>query len=333
MISGKIKKILVLLVVIVLGYCEIIFSLTSPYLGIKGANFLKIGLSPRAEGMGASFVSIESGAINSINYNPAGLTGVKNIEFNFSTLDWIDNVSINNLAFAKPVKKIDGVIASSLTFLYLSPITHYNDWGEDVGAMPFYNLAFTAGYARIISKYKTGINLKLLYEKINTDSLVGFAFDIGGLYEFKDFSINLFNKYILLIRDFTVGAVFKNIGTKIGNDYLPSSFEWGYSLKILKDLKFSLTVVKPLYTFGSFIDSDYKMNFGFEYYFKNVVTLRTGYKLNYDIPNSFTFGFGIKTKFNKGWVFIDYAYASYTPLEKTNRIGVTLKVKEWKFWE
>ncbi len=331
--SKWLKKFLFLLVIVLFFQEKIVAELTSPYLGVKGANFLKIGTSPRAEGMASSFISIGSGDIHSIYYNPAGVNGVKNIEFLFSTLDWIDDVTIYNFAFAKPVKKIDGVFSSSLSFLYISPITRYDSWGEDIGSMAFYNMALTAGYARKFSEYKTGVNLKFLYEKINTDNLFGIAFDIGGIYEFDDFSINLFNKYLLIIRDFSVGAAFKNVGSKIGVDYLPSSFEWGYSLKIFKDLKFSLTVVKPLYTLESFINSDYKMNFGVEYYFKNIFTIRTGYKLNYDIPNNFTLGFGIKTKFNRGIIIVDYAYAAYTYLEKTNRISITLKIKTLKFWK
>lgn len=332
--NNKVIKIITLSLVVIFTSLNILDSkLTSPYIGVKGANFLKIGTSPRAEGMAGSFISIGSGDVHSIYYNPAGLNGVKNIEFLFSTLDWIDDVTIYNFAFAKPVKEIKGILSSSLSFLYISPITRYDSWGENIGTMPFYNMALTAGYARKFSEYRTGINLKFLYEKINTENLFGVAFDIGGIYEFNNFSINLFNKYLLIIRDFSIGAALKNIGSKIGADYLPISFEWGYSLKIVKDLKFSLTIVKPLYALESFIDSDYKMNFGFEYYFKNIFTIRGGYKLNYDIPNDFTLGFGVKTKFNRGIIMVDYAYAAYTYLEKTNRISITLKVKTLRFWE
>lgn len=324
------KRILYLILILVLNFR--VFA-GSEYIGIKGANFLKIGPSSHSEAMGGSYVSIGSGDINSLYYNPAGLNGIKNIEFQFSTLDWIDNVNMNYLAFGMNSKKLRGIVGGALNFLYLSPVDYYNSWGEVIDTMPFYNMALTLSYARNISSYKTGANLKFIYERIYTKNLLGLALDLGTIYEFEDFSINLFNKYILIIRDFSVGACIRNIGTKIGTDYLPLNFVWGYSFKITKEIKTSVDIIKPIYVLKSLIDSDYKINFGLEYNFKNVFALRLGYKLNYEIPNNFTLGFGVNTKFKNGEIIVDYAYAAYTGLEKTNRITLTLKTKTWEFWK
>ena len=305
---------------------------SSKYLDIKGANFLKIGVSAKVEGGAGAFTSIGSGDINSIHYNPAGIAGVSNIQFQFSTLDWIDNVSLNYLAFSMPNKKLEGSISSSLIFLYLLPVDYYNSWGEVIDTMSFYNLALSFGYGRILKGYKVGGNLKLVYERIHYKNLLGLAFDFGALYEFEDFSINLFDKYLLIIREFSIGTSLKNIGTKIGADYFPTSWTIGYSFKIIKELKLAVDIVKPIYTFESLIDSDYKVNFGFEYNFKEIFKLRLGYRVNYDIPNNFTLGFGVHTKYKRSELIVDYAYAAYTYLEKTNRISLTLKTKEWRFW-
>lgn len=300
-------------------------KVTEQFLGIRGASFLKIGTSPRAEGMGSSYVSLADADISSIYYNPAGLCNIKNMAFMFSYLDWVDNVSINHAAFAAPSYALKGVLSASLTFLYLSPVIHYNDWGENIGSLSFYNLAATGGYSRSFGGFDAGVNMKLLYQKIADENNAGLAFDLGGIFKFDPFSIDLFNKYLLVIRKFNVGVALKNIGTKAGADYLPASLEFGYSFFLVRDFTFSTTIVKPIYEWSSFADSDYKVNFGLEYLFQKILYLRTGYKVNYDIPSNFTLGFGLRTRFRTGIFMIDYSYASYTYLEKTNRISLVLK--------
>ena len=327
------RRISVIIIAVALFCTHIYADLSSPYLGVKGANFLKIGLSPRAEAMGSSYVSYGTGDINSLYYNPAGLAGMKDMEFQFSTLDWIDNVTINYLAFASPFEKIRGVFSSSFTLLYLSPITYYNDWGEDIGALSFYNLAFSTGYSKRFGNYHTGINIKYLFQKIAYKKNTGVAFDFGIIHKASPFAINLMNKYLVVVRNFNVGLALKNIGTKAGADELPTSLEFGYSVGLFRNLNFSLTIIKPVYVMKSLLDSDYKVNLGFEYLFKKILYIRNGYKLNYDIPNNFTTGFGVRTEFFNGIIEADYAYAAYTYLEKTNKISIILRVKNLLFWE
>ncbi len=304
----------------------------SEYIGIKGANFLKIGTSPKVESMGSSYVSILDG-IHSIQYNPGGVQNITNINFSFSTVDWVDNVGVNYASFAMPYKKLQGNIFASLMFLYISPITYYNDWGEDIGKMDFINFSLSGGYSRIFQGYYVGANLKILYERIYTENNFGIALDIGGIYKFKPFKYKLANKFQIKPDDLTIGVSVKNLGTKAGSDNLPLEIDFGSSVSIIRDLKFSLTIVKPIYVWSSFIDFDYKANLGFEYALMNTIYLRTGIKLFYDIPNNFTIGFGVVTDFFNGKLFVDYAYAAYTYLEKTNRLSITLKIKKWRFWE
>lgn len=324
---------LLISIIIILFINNIQAELSSQYLGVKGANFLKIGTSPSVEGMGSAYVSMAEKDINSLNYNPAGLCGIQNIQFMFSTLDWIDEVSINHMAFAKPYEPVDGVISTSLTFLNLPAITHYNDWGEDIGSLDFFNLGFTVGYAHEFGNYLTGINTKLIYQKIADNNNTGFAVDLGTIYKFDPFSINVFNKYLLVIRKFNLGLAVRNLGSKAGADNLPTSIEVGYSFLILRNLHYASSIIKPVYNSESLLDSDYKMNFGLVWNFQRIFFLRTGLKTNYDIPNNFSIGFGIRTKFRSGVILVDYSYAAYTYLEKTHRVGLTFKLKDLIFWE
>ncbi len=304
----------------------------SQYAGIRGANFLKVGTSPRAEGMGTSFVSL-LGGVNSISYNPAGVNNIDTMYFLFSSLDWIDNVTITHFAYAQPYKKWNGNLFGSFSFLYVTPIIHYDSWGEGIDKMDFYNFALTGGYATIYKNYYIGGSLKLLYQKIYTENNFGLGLDLGGIYKVKPFRYKLANKYWINPDDLKVGFVIRNLGTKAGADYLPLEIDFGSSLTLIDNLLFSLTIVKPLYTWASFVDLDYKLNFGFEYNFLNIIFIRTGLKLFYDVPNNFSFGIGIEKKFFSGKLIFDYSYAAYTYLEKTNRFALILKLYKWKFWK
>jgi len=326
------KKTLITLISFIFLVANTLARTMNPYLGVKGANFLKIGLSPKAEGMGSAYTSYGTD-INSIYYNPAGLCYLTKPQAQISTLDWIDNVNINFFAYAQKIEKIKGIFSSSLTTLSLSPIIHYNDWGEEIGTLSFFNMALTSSYARKFGDFYTGANLKFIYQKIADKNNFGLAFDLGVIKELNDFSINLMNKYLIVIRDFKLGMVLKNIGTKAGADSLPLSLEFGYSIRLIKNLHLAIAIIKPIYTAESLIDSDYKMNFGIEYVFQKIFYIRNGFKINYDINNNFTTGFGVKTKFFGGTIQVDYAYAAYTYLEKTNKISLTVEFNNFPFWK
>lgn len=99
---------------------------------------------------------------------------------------------------------------------------------------------------------------------------------------------------------------------------MPSIFRLGIAGEIIGEhnsptrLSLSVEALHPS-------DSPEKLNFGVEYTYKNLLSLRGGYKLNYDEEN-FTFGLGL-SGLNIGIpVNLDFAYLNF------NRLGSVVKV-------
>ncbi|PIS47421.1 MAG: hypothetical protein COT17_03530 [Elusimicrobia bacterium CG08_land_8_20_14_0_20_51_18] len=70
----------------------------------SGADFLKIDTDARTVSMGSAYTAV-SNSINSINYNPAGLSGLKNVELGLSHTSWIMDSKIDFAGVAVPLKK------------------------------------------------------------------------------------------------------------------------------------------------------------------------------------------------------------------------------------
>ena len=91
----------------------LIISLFSTYLFAQGesnksgttvAQFLKIGVCPRAAAMSGAFISITDGA-EATYYNPAAIPHIKNMDINFTHTEWFAGI---NHEFAAGVKNFGG---------------------------------------------------------------------------------------------------------------------------------------------------------------------------------------------------------------------------------
>ncbi len=68
-----------------------------------GAEFLRIDTDARVVSMGSTFAASAEG-VNSMMYNPAMMSTVKNTEFGFSHTKWLLDSSHNFIGFAMPIK-------------------------------------------------------------------------------------------------------------------------------------------------------------------------------------------------------------------------------------
>ena len=63
--------------------------------GTTAAQFLKIGVGPRAIGMGGAYTALADD-INAMYWNPAGLSRMNSKEAFFNHVDWIMDVKMEN---------------------------------------------------------------------------------------------------------------------------------------------------------------------------------------------------------------------------------------------
>jgi hypothetical protein len=109
----KVKRLLVINVVLVMLLSSAFASDTR--IGASGAQFLKIGVGSRYQGLGEASTAVVND-VYSMYWNPAGLSGVEMSEVSFTNVDWLLDIQMNYFAFAKNFEDV-GVFGVSATML------------------------------------------------------------------------------------------------------------------------------------------------------------------------------------------------------------------------
>jgi len=287
------------------------FTLHAVDKGTSGGQFLKIGVGARAVAMGEAYAGME-GDINSIYWNPAGLSKINNLQASFSHTAWFQDINYENLMAGYPFNF--GFMALGINYLAAGKIDKYDKLGEPAGeSYEPTDMSVTFAYSKKIKNISLGTNLKYISSNIDSENAAAWGCDFGGMCK-----INKLN----------IGLAVQNLGTKmefIKDAYsLPLNVKLGGSYKIRRCFTAALDFNFPN-------DNDFRVNTGFEYSrrFADELTasLRTGYKTNTEglkKINGFSAGFGLKYKEYR----MDYAWVPYGVLGKTHRISVTYKGKE-----
>src|SRR5882672_6233688 len=98
--------------------------------GTTAANFLKLGVGPRAIAMGNAQVGLAND-VYATYWNPAGLAGLGTPEAGFVQNQYLQNISEQYLAFAYP-KTRAGAFAGSLTYLNAGTFPGYDAAGNPI---------------------------------------------------------------------------------------------------------------------------------------------------------------------------------------------------------
>ncbi|OGS47238.1 MAG: hypothetical protein A2539_10640 [Elusimicrobia bacterium RIFOXYD2_FULL_34_15] len=270
-----------LFIIILFFTLKLISFIYSSSTSTSGATLLKQFAGSRAPAMGEAFTAV-SDDIYALHYNPAGLV---KIEKEFSAIYYKDqtvNFNYGLLAYGQSFNKI-GVLAGSL-FVYDSGKIEFED---DSGNLQSFNMQrdylYTLGFARnIVKSLSLGVNLRLysstIIEQYNAKA---YSMDIGTLCDTP-------------VKGLSFGVVMQNMGTPMKyieeKDPLPATLRIGtaYRFQLNDGHKFivSADIVKPN-------DSDIKKNFGTEFSIKDLIYLRAGYKMGYDLEK-YSFGVGIR---------------------------------------
>jgi len=287
--------------------------------GTAGAQFLEIGVSARAVGMGNAFLAIANDA-SAIYYNPAGLPQLVQREIILTHVDYPADITYDFGGLAYPMRGFGGVLGLGLYFLNSGDMdyTTYahpsmgSEWssGQTFSAKEY---AVALSYGRYLTqRFSIGATVKFIDELYEEERAVGWAADIGTLYNTG-------------FRNFKIGMVMTNFGpdlTFIRDSYpLPISFKFGASMEAL-----SFGDHKTLVDFeiGHPNDNLEKFNGGIEYSYKDFLTLRAGDQFGYD-TGDFSFGAGVKIPlYNKTNLRVDYGYFNFGKLDQVHRFTLNL---------
>ncbi len=318
--------------------------------GTTGASFLKISVG-RATGMGDAFAAVADDP-SACFFNPAGLARVsRQIQLNHA--NWIADINHDHLVAVLPLASL-GTIAFSATALTMgdmeqttidNPSTRTR---EDEGTGLYFgaaDFAVAASYARIITdKLSFGLTAKAVTQTVWDMSASAVGADLGLHYNTG-------------FRSLRIGAAVTNYGTQLSFtgrqlDYsffwtdsgpssiqgsykttpagLPTSFRFGVAYDILEGPDNRLTTALDI-THPS--DINETVNFGLEYAYGDIFSLRGGYILNADSKyqelvgwmTGLSAGLGVKASPAAGLKLgLDYAFRYLQWVKPTHRLALTV---------
>jgi len=286
--------------------------------GTAGAQFLEIGVSARAVGMGEAFLGVADDA-SALYYNPAGITQLSRREILLTHIDYPADINYEFVGIVYPAPQWGGVWGLGFYFLNSGdiPLTTYLASGVDEPSFSGINfsakdyaLAFT--YARnLTDRFSIGLTFKFLDELFEEERATGWGMDVGTLYHtgFKGFKI------AMVLSNFGPDMKF------IQEEYpLPMSFKFGASMEV-----FNQNAHKAIFNLEGHHPNDNleKYNSGIEYWYKDLLALRVGHKFEYDAGN-LSLGAGLKLPLGNYSLKADYGYFKFGFLDNVHRFSLGL---------
>ena len=301
--------------------------------GQSTMNFLKVGISPRATGMGNAYTSI-CNDVESIFYNPAGLTGTSSRYSAFvSQTQWIADINYQAGAVALNLGTLGTFAVSALTVDYgdiQGARLHASDDGQgylltdnvDVNAY-----AFGLAYARQISQqFSMGGLVQYVGQKLgdsmtqagatveNAQSTVTLNFGVKYITDFKNF------RFAMSLRNFSTSVKYEEYSA-----HMPIVFAVGTGIDVL-DVLMSGHNGNPLMLSAEFLHpNNYteRVNVGGEYVLLDMIALRAGYEFNRDLYG-LSAGFGLSPQLAGNRLSINYSYSSFDVFEDVNRFSLNI---------
>jgi hypothetical protein len=297
--------------------------------GTVGAQFLKIGMGARYVAMGEASIACVNDAY-AMYWNPAALTEITGSNLSLTNVDWILDVQLNHASFGKSLDPYSafGVSITALTMgnMEITTVEEPEGTGETFTSSSY---ALTLGYARrLTDRFSAGVSGKYIWEGISEERASGFAFDFGTLFYtgFRSLRIgmNISN----------LGPELKLEGPELDTYHNPQPGNPNYDDVQAKlavdpyDLPLTFRVDSPESRFTVTAEAKHpsdnvqQASLGGEYQWKEMFSLRGGYKLNYE-EEGLTLGGGVKVNVGKNTEMdISYAWADFSHLSSVHRFSL-----------
>ena len=308
----------------------------------SAANWLKLGTSVRAAGMGGAQVALGQG-INSTPFNPASLAFVKGKEAYFSRTNYLVDITYNVISFGSRVTTND-YVGFNLFYLDSGPMAvtredFPNGTGEEFNVI---SLAMRMSYARVMTdRLKIGMTLNYIRDEIYTTNMQSVAFDIGSNFDtgilgfILGMSVSNFGPEVqyqgeglqVEVPDtLNVDEILSKVTDKFP---LPLIFRMGISNNFIGSTKHSMMKSKThrlTLALDAVNPSDYSMTIhtGGEYAFKELAFLRSGIRIGHDTAG-LSVGAGISVKTGGLNINVDYAFVDYGILKFMHQVGLGLE--------
>ena len=307
------------------------------YAGTSVSNFLKIGLGAKSVALAESDLTSAEDA-SSLYLNPGVLSRLEKSSATFSYVQWLVQSNLSYLAVTLPTEY--GSVGLDIAYfgsgdIKETTLLRQEGTGRVITAS---DLSIGFAYAKnLTDRFSVGLKVRYLSENLASVSASTFAFDIGSVFETS------------FLNNLKIGITLSNFGGSMqfeGNDLIVTQVVPGSSTnkQIPATLQtnswnlpllFRIGVSTTAFDFDNYnlslhymvVDSrdyDVRHNIGASFKIFDVVTLRGGYRFNYD-ESTFSAGIGFKAKTDfMGDVMIDYAYTDFGRLNGINQFTLSL---------
>lgn len=278
------------------------------------------------EGMGTAYTAVAEGS-GFLEANPAGSSQLTYTELSFHHNNWIADSSLEGVVYT--IRKNNFGLGVGGKFLYL-PFTEYNSWGErDARGYVSETVAtLNASYNFLSSYYFHGIsvgtNLKLAYRHIPNSIYPGQSIatglaDIGVLTRF-----NFLKFYASRDRNFSLGAVVKNLGLPYEDEPMPTVATAGFAYSPFRPLLFSFDFNYPI-AFGLPPDQweRWYLASGMQVQFTNFFSLHSGFTHRGANPR-FTLGSNVSLDYID--LILNYTLDMTTQVNTADRFSIEAKM-------
>lgn len=320
--------------------------------GAAGAQFLKIGIGARANGMAGAFTGIANDP-SALFYNTAGLVDIRGYMGSFSYIQWFGGYSHNFIAGIVPFgdKYRAGVGITSFTSGPI-PLTTVPDENRLNTTYSITDIAIAGSFAaQLTDQFSFGVALKYVQNGIGGMSAAGILVDVGTMYRFRgvrlgfsisnlgppmQFSGGDLNFRTDLIRElqyqqidasFLVNPYNAPISLKAGlaadlTSELLGLYESDPNLGISQEREHRWLMAVDFETLS---DVPEQFAIGTEYTWKDLLSFRAGYRFNQSVFG-FSGGVGIRYIGSGFDGMLDYSIHPTSTLGIVNRFSLTIRL-------
>ncbi|MDE2731857.1 MAG: PorV/PorQ family protein [Bacteroidota bacterium] len=289
--------------------------------GQAGFQFLKLPTNARQAGMGGVISSLGQGDAASSFTNPASLVDVTRLNLGLTAVRWFANINYYSAAAARYVEGV-GIIGVSFLFLDYGdmprtenrPIlvdgipTGRSEVLTDLGTVTAQDLAVGISYARrVTEQLHFGINAKYISETLDDATVGAWAVDIGTVFYTGIRSLRVTMVGRNIGPDTQIASFDERIGYEPADVRMPVNFSFGAAYDLVERGESGLHHWTVAAEFVHPNDGAEKVNFGTEYTFRNLFSVRGGYRFNYD-EEGFTLGTGLNVGLSSYTLNLGYAF-------------------------
>ncbi len=290
---------------------------TRPFekVGTYSAQFLKIGISARAAGMGSAFTAVSNDA-TSLYWNPAGMVEQPRTLVTVNTVVWPADIDVYFAGAVFNTPYLPGSFGVSARALAMDPMVERTIYipdpqGESVRKFDAGDMSFGLSYATYFTdRFSAGFTGHFIHMGLADKSVEALAFDFGLLYRIG-------------IQGMRLGMMVQSLGGEVDFDdrasKLPTAFKVGLSIDAFRSGAHTLLATGE---FAHPVDNKERMNVGMEYSFNRFCMLRSGYNIGYDTQKlAWGVGFRIDTSQTSD-IGLDYAWEDLGYLGTSHRFSM-----------